>query len=64
NQGCQKISSKLRFCFFPETETLHFRKIEFLYCVFLAQAICTNQNLVLYQNFLKAILFFDLKKYF
>ncbi|HPS46369.1 MAG TPA: hypothetical protein PKZ21_04290, partial [Bacteroidales bacterium] len=23
--------------FFPETETLHFRKIEFLYCVFLAQ---------------------------
>ena len=34
NQGCQKISSKLRFCFFPETKTLHFRKIEFLYCVF------------------------------
>ena len=37
-KGCQKISSKLRFCFLPETETLHFRKIEFEYCVFLAQA--------------------------
>ncbi|HOT88907.1 MAG TPA: hypothetical protein PL028_05145, partial [Bacteroidales bacterium] len=58
NLGCQKISSKLRFCFLPETETLHFRKIEFLYCVFLAQAICTKQNLVLYQNFLNAILYF------
>ena len=59
--GCQKISPKLRFCFFPETETLHFRKIEFFYCVFLERSICTKQNLVLLLNFLKAILLFDKK---
>ena len=64
NQGCQKISSKLRFCFFPETETHHFRKIEFLYCVFLAQVLQHKTEPCFVSKFSEGHSFLRFKKIF